>query len=1171
MKIKSLIFKAFGPFTDKHLQLDSTSANLHVIYGPNEAGKSSALRAMGDLRFGIPQQSKDNFVHAHNRMAIVGVFVDAEGQEVAVARHKGRGQTLTQANPLTGEGESGVALPNGIEQALSGGLDRAQFESMFGLNHQRLREGGKSLLKGDNEVGSALFEASSGTASIKTLLATLEEDAKKYFSSRSHSATINKARRELEEQKRLYRDALTKPSEWKALERSHEVAKSEVEETEQALQALRRRVNELTELRTVQPLLKQHDDVLAELEALESQPLLPVNSRETRLAAEQAMRHASDVMLEASAELDECNQERAELTIEPKLLEHEVAINRLVVERDNVIRSREEQLNTQDEIESHGAQLTAVAGNISADQPLTALVAALPSAAERVSLVESLDQFSLLDSGLALKKLHLDTLQKRIKVQQAARSDAICDPVLLKAVASALRNAQTLGDFSKRQSDLLRDMDSLARSLKQALSDSGVDSVENLQKSRPLQPSELSIAEQELGRLETELTALSNEEMGISRDLKVQLRRQQTLMTTGEVVTALTLKTAREHRDDGWRRVRKAYVLRSDDPAILAQDFDPDRALPEAFEVSLSEADRQADVLRDNAERAATAAECESRVGEMNEQLLEINRLKEANTVEREEFQGEWSERLAAANLPKLQPAALREWLSQRAAALDLHERHISACRAPAEINAEVEQAAATLTSALTSASALSRDDASDLNSLMEQADSWHQTMIKTSATRESLEEAIKAQQEEVQEESQAISEDSERLQSCQSALMKWHERLFLVPESSPSVVKARLDELTTLAREVSEQSAREERIRKFTIAEGAFHENALNLAALLSEPEFAHVHDFVDRLQARLLKSKTNNSKLLELNRRESAAKGKHQAASERHDVGQASIKTLCVAAGVEAADGLEEIEALSEKKRKHQEQSDGLAAQLRQASTRSVPELRQRLEGLDIVSAEAERDRCQAHITEQETLLRQKEEAERLARQLLAEVDGSDDAAVAREAMESAVASYRAAIRPWAQLKLAESLLDEALRRFRERAQAPMLRLASNYFRLVTGGSYTRLIVDDSADQPVLQAERSDGSHIGIDAMSEGTADQLYLALRLAALELQRDPNHPMPLILDDVLITSDDARTENILRALAQFSEGGQVLLFTHHQHLLDLADAVLDDAVLATHSL
>jgi uncharacterized protein YhaN len=53
--------------------------------------------------------------------------------------------------------------------------------------------------------------------------------------------------------------------------------------------------------------------------------------------------------------------------------------------------------------------------------------------------------------------------------------------------------------------------------------------------------------------------------------------------------------------------------------------------------------------------------------------------------------------------------------------------------------------------------------------------------------------------------------------------------------------------------------------------------------------------------------------------------------------------------------------------------------------------------------------------------------------------------------------------------------------------------------------------------------------------------------------------------------VLITSDDHRAANVFSALARFAEGGQVMLFTHHRHLIDIASRVLQADVLAIHSL
>ena len=70
MKILELALYAFGPFTDAVLDLSAGQEGLHLIYGPNEAGKSSALRALRQALFGIPAQSSDSFVHPYSKMRI---------------------------------------------------------------------------------------------------------------------------------------------------------------------------------------------------------------------------------------------------------------------------------------------------------------------------------------------------------------------------------------------------------------------------------------------------------------------------------------------------------------------------------------------------------------------------------------------------------------------------------------------------------------------------------------------------------------------------------------------------------------------------------------------------------------------------------------------------------------------------------------------------------------------------------------------------------------------------------------------------------------------------------------------------------------------------------------------------------------------------------------------
>jgi uncharacterized protein YhaN len=80
----------------------------------------------------------------------------------------------------------------------------------------------------------------------------------------------------------------------------------------------------------------------------------------------------------------------------------------------------------------------------------------------------------------------------------------------------------------------------------------------------------------------------------------------------------------------------------------------------------------------------------------------------------------------------------------------------------------------------------------------------------------------------------------------------------------------------------------------------------------------------------------------------------------------------------------------------------------------------------------------------------------------------------------------------------------------------------------------------------------------------MSDGTRDQLYLALRLATLERHLAQAEPLPFIVDDILINFDDDRTAATLKVLAELAKKTQVILFTHHARLKELAGEVRNGA-------
>ncbi|MCP5016311.1 MAG: hypothetical protein GY938_13720, partial [Ketobacter sp.] len=91
----------------------------------------------------------------------------------------------------------------------------------------------------------------------------------------------------------------------------------------------------------------------------------------------------------------------------------------------------------------------------------------------------------------------------------------------------------------------------------------------------------------------------------------------------------------------------------------------------------------------------------------------------------------------------------------------------------------------------------------------------------------------------------------------------------------------------------------------------------------------------------------------------------------------------------------------------------------------------------------------------------------------------------------------------------------------------------------------------------EPVLAGIRPDRERVHVEGMSAGTRDQLYLALRLASLEKYMESAEPMPFIVDDVLVDFDDMRSKAALDALSTLAEKTQVILFTHHAQVIEMA--------------
>ncbi|MGV8805489.1 MAG: AAA family ATPase [Polaromonas sp.] len=1186
MKLRTLFLTAFGPFTGAALDF-SGPANLHLVYGANEAGKSSALRAITDLRYGIPMRSKDDFVHEFKDMLLAGCFEDVAGRSIGLARRKGNKDPLMHADTATGAPQAGAPVAPEVQLALTGGVGREQFETMYGLDSDCLRKSGKLLVQGEGELGAALFEASTGSAGIKAMLQTLQADARKFFVPRGQLPILNEAARQLDEARQRYKQAVTKPDQWKVLKRGHDEAQQRLAAVRAQLADQRRRLAELAELRAVAPLLRELELAEARWADVQGHVALPPEARQCRQAAQQRQALSQIALAEADEALALCRQSLQALKMDASLLSHAPVIDRLDDDVALLRRERNVRLTLQSATADTAQQLALQAGRMAQAgdariDSLEAFFAQTPSAAAQAELAQLLEEAQALNSDEQHATEGLASMQRKLAQLQAEGLDEP-SPALQQVLVRALRPAQALADAPARLADAQQAIESEQRKLERCLADLGLQTSEQLVHSRWLPAAEMDTYERE--RAESLRCAAQHEsqQAQLQIDLAVQQHRRQALGASGEVVTAETLRQARQARDARWQTLRAAFIDLPHGSGTQGQAHDDSaasrtpagRGLPEQFEHSQAQADRQADLLREGAQRAAEVAECEQRIAEMTQSLSALQVAQAAQAQALSALDENWHQALQRLEIPTGSAATVREWLALRQTALERSERLLQSRQAQAQLQRQVDAARGQLLAALVALAPVAGmsqpDDSEPLQSLLALGTAAERDLLQAQAAMQRRKSDIASLSHDIAHHQAKAAALASQRQACRQALDAHCRVLGLGEGAASGSIKARLAELQRWINDYRLHGAQLQQLKAMQAGEVAVAHSAQALGELLGEPVGPHLDAWLDGLTQRLAQSREAQAQQANLQNAETQEQARRQRALDELKAAAGVLQALAEQAQVTSADELPEAESRSDAMQGVSIRLQDLNEQLARTSQKSAASLRAELAGLDSVALDAEKQACAEAIARLEAEEGAAIDSEQAARAALARIDTSDEAAQAREEMEAAIARYRAGVRPWAQLKLAEALLGEALRRHREKAQGPVLALAGDYFRLMTGGRFVRLLVDTDQESPVLLAQPAQGAPMPVGAMSEGTADQLYLALRLAALELQRQPDRMMPLVLDDVFMTADDERAAHMLRALEKFAATAQVLVFTHHHHLLDIATKAVAPGALRLHRL
>ncbi|MDZ7603242.1 MAG: AAA family ATPase, partial [Hoeflea sp.] len=249
MRLNRLDLTRYGKFTDHVIDFGSPTeggCDLHIVYGPNEAGKSTLFNAWLDLLYGIGAQSSYNFLHPYPTMQIgASIAVNGETRDF-IRRKRAQGSLFDARDQPVSEG----ALLAGL-----GGLDRDAYRTMFSLDDETLEQGGESILASRGDLGELLFSASAGLGDLSQRLVRLRGEAEDFYKYRARSGRLADLKTELGELK-AERDRLdTQASDHARLNRTHDEAAARHAAASAERQKVRARLDAINRLLLALPRL----------------------------------------------------------------------------------------------------------------------------------------------------------------------------------------------------------------------------------------------------------------------------------------------------------------------------------------------------------------------------------------------------------------------------------------------------------------------------------------------------------------------------------------------------------------------------------------------------------------------------------------------------------------------------------------------------------------------------------------------------------------------------------------------------------------------------------------------------------------------------------------------------------------------------------------------------
>ncbi len=1168
MNILQLQLLAFGAFTNKILDFSAKQPGFHLIYGPNEAGKSTLRRALINLFFGIPERTSDAHLHANNQLRIGANIINDDLDQLLFYRRKGRKNTLLDADnkPLN---------EKYLLDYLGGDMDEAQFIALFCFDHDSLRQGGENLLQAGGDVGESLFEAGSGSVRVHEVLTQLDKEKDELFKARGTKPLLNQTIKNYKAACLRIEEASLSAQKWSEHAQNLDDAQQQHKILTENLQNLRIDKNRLELIQRTRAFLHRHQEVKTELAKLHNVILLPEDVSSKRFQANLNLRTAQTKAEQAEQTIKDLEQQISQVQISKTLLAQKPTINDLRGRLGSHQKAARDLPGVRTEMRTVEKEAKLLLQRIYPDTGLSDVSNYTLTSLQAKEIKNLANSYPTLREKQNSLILRLEAIEQQL-IQQNKALNILPDPPDLTLLQAGLARACKYSDLeeslAKDETEIKLLTDQINLSLQQLGWTSSLKALEEA----PLPRIErIDSFERRFNEIENDRQRVKERLLNARQRAENSSQKINALSWAGEIPTEKTLEDVRKLRQQYWQQI----VVKSKNASTLSllEQVSPfkQQDIYKSFEEAMYHADELSDRLRREASRVAEysmlLAEQQSARNEQEQQTKKWHQLETVLA----NLQNEWENSWKATGIKPWAPSEMRGWLNE---CLDLRKQSCSLRERRQKLQAGrelVKELSQELTDALLPLKAFIKGEIfTELANIMGQANNCVTLITNLQRNFDKLElEINNLNKDKANTELAKIQADA--------ALKKWQKQwkqalapLDLPADTAPETAREILDTLDQILHKIDQANSLKRRVKLMEKDAKIFKADvkaiAEKLAAeLINEP----LEQIVPELSNRLSQTEQDLARLEQLQHSLDKEQQHYINAKQEIEASQARLQALLEQAHCENLADLEQAEQDSLHKKALQAELITVEQQLlKQGEGLSLSDLEQAAAEIDIEQLAVQIETTIEQIQQLEQQRSKIDQTIGELRTLLKQMDGNAAAAQAADEAQLALAEMQNLSERYIQIHLAASILRKSIERYREQNQGPVIKRASEIFQKLTLNQFAGIKTDYSSntDQPILMGIReTDKIGLTTNAMSDGTRDQLYLALRLASIERYTQPR--LPLILDDILINFDDERSQATLSILGELSKNRQIIFLTHHPHLIELAQQAVPGDCLVEHRL